>query len=168
MVLQINLRGLLSHIQHLRVGYWGISSVKVHSSSPYGLASPSPDAVDESQQPTEASGVGRSWVQSMFSRDTSTRNNSFSRGVRRWTSDNSNPGIFLNVYRSLCSRLSSETWIPSDKSLLHYFWFQLQMRTSKVQLLPVGQNYQMPGRRKSSQVCVFSEATLVPSLLYIV
>lgn len=93
----INLRGLLSHIQHLRVGYWGISSVKVHSSSPYGLASPSPDAVDESQQPTEASGVGRSWVQSMFSRDTSTRNNSFSRGVRRWTSDNSNPAANENI-----------------------------------------------------------------------
>ncbi|XP_043715724.1 DENN domain and WD repeat-containing protein SCD1 isoform X2 [Telopea speciosissima] len=86
----IKLRGLLSHIQQLRIGYWGISSVKVQSVSSYGLQSPhSQDAVGESQQPAEASGVGRSWVQSMFSRDTTARTNSFSR-VRRWTSDNEN------------------------------------------------------------------------------
>ncbi|OVA05014.1 DENN domain [Macleaya cordata] len=92
----IKLRGLLSHIQHLRIGYWGISSMKVQSSS-YGLPSPgSQDAADESQQPAEASGVGRSWVQSMFSRDTTSRNNSFSR-VRRWTSDSSTPAANENI-----------------------------------------------------------------------
>ncbi|KAK9277804.1 hypothetical protein L1049_027360 [Liquidambar formosana] len=83
----IKLRGFLSHIQQLRIGYWGISSVKAQSMSSYGLPSPHlQDATDENQQPAEASGVGRSWVQSMFSRDATSRANSFSR-VRRWTSD---------------------------------------------------------------------------------
>ncbi|KAL0008183.1 hypothetical protein SO802_009685 [Lithocarpus litseifolius] len=82
----IKLRGFLSHIQQLRVGYWGITSIKAQSMSP-GLPSPrSKDATDEYQQPAEASGVGRNWVQSMFSRDTATRTNSFSR-VRKWASD---------------------------------------------------------------------------------
>ncbi|THF99555.1 hypothetical protein TEA_013130 [Camellia sinensis var. sinensis] len=62
----------------------------VHSVSPYGLPSPHPqDANNDNQQPAEASGVGRSWVQSMFTRDTSLRANSFSR-VRKWTSDSGN------------------------------------------------------------------------------
>ncbi|EEF50636.1 F-box and wd40 domain protein, putative [Ricinus communis] len=82
----IKLRGFLSHIQQLRIGYWGLSSVKAQSLSPHGLSSPRPkDVTDENQQPAEASGVGRSWVQSMFSRD-SSRANSFAR-VRKWTSD---------------------------------------------------------------------------------
>ncbi|KAK1307831.1 U-box domain-containing protein 72 [Acorus calamus] len=46
------------------------------------------EAADDGQQPAEASGVGRSWVQSMFSRDITSRTNSFSR-VRKWTSDSS-------------------------------------------------------------------------------
>lgn len=76
----IKLRGFLSHIQQLWVGYWGIYSLKSQSLTPYGLPSPHPqDGTDENQQPAEASGVGRSWVQSMFSRDTSLRANSFSR-----------------------------------------------------------------------------------------
>ena len=58
----------------------------------YGLASPRPDAANEVEQPAEASGVGRSWVQSMFSRDTTLRANSFSR-VRKWTSDTGNIGL---------------------------------------------------------------------------
>lgn len=76
----IKLRGLLSYIQQLRIGYWGISTGKPQSLSSYGLPSPrSQDAMDDSQQPAEASAVGRSWVQSMFSRDRSIRANSFSR-----------------------------------------------------------------------------------------
>ncbi|XP_022765895.1 DENN domain and WD repeat-containing protein SCD1-like isoform X2 [Durio zibethinus] len=87
--LLIKLRGFLSHIQQLRISYWGISSVKSQSLLPPGLSSPRPkDAADENQQPAEASGVGRSWVQSMFSRDTASRANSFGR-VRKWTSDGS-------------------------------------------------------------------------------
>lgn len=83
----IKLRGFLSHIQQLRVGYWGITSIKAQSMLSPGLPSPrSKDATDEYQQPAEASGVGRNWVQSMFSRDTATRTNSFSR-VRKWASD---------------------------------------------------------------------------------
>lgn len=83
----IKLRGLLSHIQQIRIGYWGPSSGKVQSVSSFGMPSPrSQDVADESQQPAEASGVGRSWVQSMFSRDSASRMDSFSR-VRRWTSD---------------------------------------------------------------------------------
>ncbi|KAK4567754.1 hypothetical protein RGQ29_003497 [Quercus rubra] len=83
----IKLRGFLSHIQQLRVGYWGVTSIKAQSMSSLGLPSPrSKDAIDEYQQPAEASGVGRNWVQSMFSRDTATRSNSFSR-VRKWASD---------------------------------------------------------------------------------
>lgn len=74
----------MSHIQQLCVGYWGIYSVKSQSIS---LALPSPrpqDVTADNQQPAEAS--GRSWVQSMFSRDTTSRANSFTR-VRKWTSD---------------------------------------------------------------------------------
>lgn len=92
--LQIKLRGLLSHVQQLRIGYWGITSFKAQSMS-HGLASPrSKDATVESQQPAEASGVGRSWVQSMFSRDNSSRTNSFSR-VRKWTSEGGSSGISI-------------------------------------------------------------------------
>lgn len=84
----IKLRGFLSHIQQLRVGYWGITSIKAQSMSSLGLPSPrSKDATDEHQQPAEAS--GRSWVQSMFSRETASRSNSFSR-VRKWASDGGN------------------------------------------------------------------------------
>ncbi|XP_058073916.1 DENN domain and WD repeat-containing protein SCD1 isoform X2 [Magnolia sinica] len=73
----IKLRGLLSLIQQRRLNYWGTSFGKSQSFSSYGLPSPrSQDAADESQQPAEASGVGRSWVQSMFSRE---RTDSFSR-----------------------------------------------------------------------------------------
>ncbi|KAB1212617.1 Myotubularin-related protein 13 [Morella rubra] len=83
----IKLRGFLSHTQQLRVAYWGITSIKAQSTSSLGLPSPrSKDAADENQPPTEASGVGRNWVQSMFSRDTASKSNSFSR-VRRWGAD---------------------------------------------------------------------------------
>ncbi|KAL9330196.1 hypothetical protein ACSQ67_005199 [Phaseolus vulgaris] len=83
----IKIRGFLSHIQQLRNGYWGISSVKAQSVLSHAMPSPhSKDAKDENQQPTEATGVGRSWVQSMFTRNTTTRSSSFSH-VRRWTSD---------------------------------------------------------------------------------
>ncbi|XP_068651948.1 DENN domain and WD repeat-containing protein SCD1 isoform X2 [Aristolochia californica] len=83
----INLRGLLSHIQQLRMGYWGPISLKAQSVSSYGLPSPqSYDATDENLQPAQASGVGRSWVQSMFSRDTTSRSDSSIRG-RKWASD---------------------------------------------------------------------------------
>ncbi|XP_020600154.1 DENN domain and WD repeat-containing protein SCD1 isoform X4 [Phalaenopsis equestris] len=82
----IKLRGFLSHIHQLRVGYWGLSVWKSQAPS-YGLPSPRPhDSYDESQQQGEGSGVGRSWVQSMFSRDRSLRANSFAR-VRKWASD---------------------------------------------------------------------------------
>ncbi|KAL4573685.1 hypothetical protein LXL04_020500 [Taraxacum kok-saghyz] len=84
----IKLRGYMSHIQQLCVGYWGIYSVK---SGSLALASPSPRPQDtistttDNQQPAEAS--GRSWVQSMFSRDTTTlRANSFTR-IRNSSSD---------------------------------------------------------------------------------
>ncbi|XP_054818326.1 DENN domain and WD repeat-containing protein SCD1 isoform X1 [Prosopis cineraria] len=84
----IKLRGFLSHIQQLRNGYWGITSMKTQSLSSLALPSPhTKDAKDEHQQPAEA--TGRSWVQSMFSRDTTSRSSSFSR-VRRWTSDGAN------------------------------------------------------------------------------
>lgn len=52
--------------------------------SPYGLPSPlSQDASEEGQISAEASGVGRSWVHHMFSRDRSIRAKSFSR-VRKF------------------------------------------------------------------------------------
>ncbi|CAK7349759.1 unnamed protein product [Dovyalis caffra] len=82
----IKLRGFLSHIQQIRISYWGISSVKAQSMLSPGLSSPRPkDSMDENHQPAEASVIGRSWVQSMFSRD-SSRANSFSR-VRKGASD---------------------------------------------------------------------------------
>ncbi|KAH7511527.1 hypothetical protein FEM48_ZijujUnG0005900 [Ziziphus jujuba var. spinosa] len=86
-VFRIKLRGFLSHIQQLTVGYWGPTSSKAQSMLANGIGSPRPkDTTVENQQPAEASGVGRSWVQSMFSKDSASRSNSFSR-VRRWTSD---------------------------------------------------------------------------------
>jgi len=97
---QIKLRGFLSHVQQLRVGYWGASSFKQQAISA-GLPSPRPKDVsvsDETQQPSEAS--GRSWVQSMFSRDTASRANSFSR-VRKWVSDNASSGIPMIILLSL-------------------------------------------------------------------
>ncbi|GAY53448.1 hypothetical protein CUMW_149310, partial [Citrus unshiu] len=76
----IQLRGFLSHIQQLRIGYWGLSSIKGQSSLSNGMPSPlSKDATNDDQQPAEASGIGRSWVQSMFSREASSRSHSFSR-----------------------------------------------------------------------------------------
>ncbi|KAI3735818.1 hypothetical protein L6452_15337 [Arctium lappa] len=81
----IKLRGYMSHIQQLCIGYWGIYSVKSQSISSLSLPSPRPqDVTTDNQQPAEAS--GRSWVQSMFSRDTTLRTNSFTR-ARKWTSD---------------------------------------------------------------------------------
>lgn len=69
----------MTHIQQIRVNYWGISSVKAQSMLSHGLSSPRPkDSMDENQQPAEASVIGRSWVQSMFSRD-SSRATSFGR-----------------------------------------------------------------------------------------
>nr|GMC49630.1 DENN domain and WD repeat-containing protein SCD1 [Ipomoea batatas] len=82
----IRLRGYLSHIRQMFIGYWGIYSVKSQSASAFGVPSPRKDAADDDQQPAEVSGVGRSWVQSMFSRESSLRANSFSR-VRKWASD---------------------------------------------------------------------------------
>ncbi|KAL3512265.1 hypothetical protein ACH5RR_024982 [Cinchona calisaya] len=83
----IKLRGFLAHIRQICIGYWGIYSSKSQAVPLYGLPSPRPqDAATEAQQPAEASVVGRSWVQSMFSRDATSRANSFSR-VRKWTSD---------------------------------------------------------------------------------
>lgn len=80
----------MSHIQQLRNGYWGFTSTKAQSALALALPSPhSKNAKDEDQQPTEGTGVGRSWVQSMFSRNTTSRSSSFSR-VRRWTSDGGN------------------------------------------------------------------------------
>lgn len=86
----IQLRGFLSHIQQLRIGYWGLSSIKGQTILSNGMPSPLPkDATNEDQQPAEATGIGRSWVQSMFSREASSRSHSFSR-VRKWTSDAAN------------------------------------------------------------------------------
>ncbi|KAJ4797224.1 stomatal cytokinesis defective / SCD1 protein (SCD1) [Rhynchospora pubera] len=73
----INLRAILSHLQQLRAGYWGASPGKAPPTM--GMASPRDPLSDESQQPAEASGLGRSWMQSMFTREKSLRASSFSR-----------------------------------------------------------------------------------------
>ncbi|KAK7251597.1 hypothetical protein RIF29_34931 [Crotalaria pallida] len=92
----IKIRGFLSHIQQLRNGYWGVSSMKAQSALSLALPSPhTKDAKDEDQQPAEATGVGRNWVQSMFSRNTTSRSSSFNR-VRRWTSDGGNSATHEN------------------------------------------------------------------------
>lgn len=75
----------MSHIQQLCVGYWGVYSVKSQAMTSLALPSQRPqDVTTDTQQPAEAS--GRSWVQSMFTRDTTLRANSFTR-VRKGTSD---------------------------------------------------------------------------------
>lgn len=87
---QIKLRGFLSHIRQICIGYWGVYPLKAQPVLLYALSSPRPhDAANEEQAPAEA--TGRSWVQSMFSRDPSLRSNSFSR-VRKWTSDSGSIG----------------------------------------------------------------------------
>lgn len=83
----IQLRGFLSHIHQLRFAYWGIAASKVQSLSVYGVQSALPqDAAHDNQQTIEASSVGRSWVQSMFTKDPSVRAQSFTR-VRSGVSD---------------------------------------------------------------------------------
>lgn len=115
---QIQIRGFLSHIQQVRIGYWGLSSFKAQSTLSHGLPSPRPkDAINEDQQPAEATGVGRSWVQSMFSRGPSTRN-SFSR-VRRWTSDSGSSGMcFINFRFALLSIIKIYLYIIMSYCLL--------------------------------------------------
>ncbi|EPS64327.1 hypothetical protein M569_10454 [Genlisea aurea] len=66
----IKLRGYLSHIRQTCVGYWGIHGGKSQAVS-FGLPSPRSQSASNNQQGSEVSGVGRSWVQSMFSRDSS-------------------------------------------------------------------------------------------------
>lgn len=115
---QIKLRGLLSHIHQLRINYWGVSSGKPQSLLPPGLSSPRlKDAADENQEPLEASGVGRSWVQSMFSRDTSSRSNSFSR-VRKWASDGTAGMSSVSIRYSQCSIMfrSCTLWFHGSSS----------------------------------------------------
>ncbi|KAL0355224.1 UNVERIFIED_CONTAM: DENN domain and WD repeat-containing protein SCD1, partial [Sesamum radiatum] len=74
----INLRGFLSHTRQTSIGYWGIYVAKSHSVSSYGLPPLSPkDTTNNTQEASEESGVGRSWVHSMFSRNRAV---SFSRG----------------------------------------------------------------------------------------
>lgn len=64
----IKLRGFFAYMQQVRCGYWGLSPVR--SQPAYGTHQiQSRTITDESQQPVEAAGAGRSWVQSMFSRD---------------------------------------------------------------------------------------------------
>ncbi|KAM0864365.1 hypothetical protein ACQ4PT_043966 [Festuca glaucescens] len=76
----IKLRALLTHLQQLRVGYWGVPVGKSQPLPSYSMASPRAlDISDESEQPAEASVLGRSWVHSMFSRDRSLRASSFNR-----------------------------------------------------------------------------------------
>ncbi|KAJ3671152.1 hypothetical protein LUZ60_008578 [Juncus effusus] len=80
----IKLRALLSHLQQLRSGYWGAlpPPVKIiHQPTGGMLTSPRESASsDEAHQPAEASGLGRSWMQSMFTRERSLRSSqSFSR-----------------------------------------------------------------------------------------
>ncbi|KAL3646006.1 Scytalone dehydratase [Castilleja foliolosa] len=78
------IRGFLSHIRQICIGYWGIYFGKSQSLSSIGLSSPRPQyAADSPQQSSEASVVGRNCVQRRLTRN---RASSFSR-VRKWTSD---------------------------------------------------------------------------------
>lgn len=73
------------------IGYWGIHGGKSQSVSLYGLPALDPlDSPNNTEQCPEASGVGRSWVQSMFSRE---RAISFTRSGK-WTSDCGSFGSF--------------------------------------------------------------------------
>ena len=161
-LLQIKLRGFLSHIQQLRVGYWGITSIKAQSMSSLGLPSPrSKDVTDEHQQPAEAS--GRSWVQSMFSRETASRSNSFSR-VRKWASDGGNSGIpFVNIAYLDYYLLFSVNLLLYQHGLF-VFGVQPQMRMR----LLANKIYLLLGRKKFKPMFVYLGVIVVPLLLYIV
>ena len=152
----------MSHIQQLTIGYWGVTSTKTQSMLSHGLASPrSKDATVENQQPVD-SGVGRSWVQSMFSRDRASRSNSFSR-VRRWTSDGGSSGIFVAKIRWLYDYVIFFHYLPShDHDFMSYA--QLQMRME----LLVNKIYQLLGKRELRPVFAYVGVTVARSLLYIV
>ncbi|KAL6899054.1 hypothetical protein ACP4OV_005712 [Aristida adscensionis] len=76
----IKLRALLTHLQQLCIGYWGVATGKSQQLQSYAMTSPRAlDVSDESQQPAEASGFGRSWVHIMFRRDRKLRSTSFNR-----------------------------------------------------------------------------------------
>lgn len=80
----IKLRGLLAYMQQVRLGYWGFAPTRSQPAYPGGTNQAQSRAIaDEAQQPVEAAGAGRSWVQSMFSRDKAA----LSGRNRRGTSD---------------------------------------------------------------------------------
>ncbi|CAM6088951.1 unnamed protein product [Calypogeia fissa] len=66
----IKLRGILAHMELLKEQYWGTSSTGAQrASTASSLQAPAQDRKDSIPQASEAAGIGRSWVQSMFSRD---------------------------------------------------------------------------------------------------
>jgi hypothetical protein len=69
--LQVKLRGILAHLELLKEEYWGASPAGAQRATT--VSSLQSQAQDGSKSippsPSEAAGIGRSWVQSMFSRD---------------------------------------------------------------------------------------------------
>ncbi|XP_024518570.1 DENN domain and WD repeat-containing protein SCD1 isoform X2 [Selaginella moellendorffii] len=62
----IKLRGILAHVQNVKQGYWG----KLPTSRAQPVASyPQDRQENDDSQSSQAAGAGRSWMQSMFSRD---------------------------------------------------------------------------------------------------
>lgn len=85
MFVQIGLRGLLALMRYAGEGYWGLlpeQAMQLHTQQQQQNIDQSAD--DESNQPSsETTGAGRSWVQSMFSRDKNAINQSGGGGRTR-------------------------------------------------------------------------------------
>ncbi|KAH9556185.1 hypothetical protein CY35_07G012700 [Sphagnum magellanicum] len=81
----IKLRGLLSLMKQVGEGYWGLlpeQAVAVHAQQQQQQLDQSRSDVNH-QPSSEAAGIGRSWVQSMFSRDRAVQTHSATAGRPR-------------------------------------------------------------------------------------
>ncbi len=84
-LVQIKLRGLLSLMKQVGEGYWGLlpeQAVAVHAQQQQQQLDQSRSDVNH-QPSSEAAGIGRSWVQSMFSRDRAVQTHSATAGHPR-------------------------------------------------------------------------------------
>ncbi|BBN12485.1 protein MpSCD [Marchantia polymorpha subsp. ruderalis] len=89
----IKLRGILAHLELLSQRYWGTTPTPAPAVTPQPNAEvKEEDRVDSIVPPSETAGIGRSWVQSMFSREKSLRA-VHSRNGRELTSGSSEVSI---------------------------------------------------------------------------
>lgn len=83
--MQIGLRGLLALMRYAGEGYWGLlpdQAMQLHTQQQQQITDQS-TSDENNQSSSETTGIGRSWVQSMFSRDRNALNHSGGTGRAR-------------------------------------------------------------------------------------